>query len=80
MVKVKKRDGTTEDFMKSKIINGCKKAGANAKQAARVAGEVAVKATRFTIVTTDEIAKSVVISLEKVNKKAADAYRNFRKR
>jgi len=79
MVKVKKRDGRIEEFMKSKIIKGCQKAGATVIEAAKVAEEVAVKVTRFTIVTTDEIAKSVVDSLEKINKKAADSYKNFRK-
>lgn len=79
MVRVKKRDGRIEEFMKSKIINGCKKAGATAKEGVKVAEEVALKVTKFTIVTTDEIAKFVVDSLEKVNKKAADAYKNFRK-
>ena len=78
MVKVRKRDGRIEEFMKSKIINGCEKAGATAKEAAKVAEEVAVEVTRFTIVTTDEIAKFVADSLEKINKKAADAYKNFR--
>ena len=78
MVKVKKKDGRIEDFIKSKIVNGCKKAGANAKEAVRVAEEVAVKVTRFTIVTTDEIARLVVDSLGKINKKAATAYKNFR--
>jgi len=79
MVKVKKRDGRVEEFMKEKIVNGIIKAGANAIEAAKVAEDVAVKVTRFTIVTTDEVAKFVVDSLEKINKGAAEAYKNFRR-
>jgi hypothetical protein len=58
------------------VKNG-EKAGATAKEAAKVADEVAVKVTRFTIVTTDDIAKFVADSLERTNKRAADAYKNF---
>jgi len=78
MVKVKKRDGRIEEFVKSKVVNGCQKAGATAKEAVKVGEDVTVKVTRFTIVTTDEIARFVVDSLAKVNKKAADVYKNFR--
>jgi len=79
MVKVKKKDGRIEEFMEAKIIKGCEKAGASVKEAAKVAEGVALKVTRFTIVTTDEIAKAVVDSLEKINEKAAESYKNFRK-
>ena len=43
MVKVKKRKGTTEEFIESKIAEGVKRAGATAEEASQVAKETAEK-------------------------------------
>jgi len=79
MVKVKKKDGSIEEFMKEKIIEGCKRAGTTAEQAMEVAEEVTKKVTKMATVTTDKIADLVLNSLDRINKMAADAYRKFRK-
>lgn len=80
MVKVKKRDGSLEEFMELKILTACKKAGATAKEAADVAKNVSMKVVKKTVVTSEEIAKMVVDSLKKANKTAADAFVKFRKK
>jgi len=79
MVKVKKKGGNLEEFMENKIVAGVKKAGVTAKEAVDVAREVSGKAVKKTVVTTEEIAKMVVDSLKKENKKVADAFVKFRK-
>ena len=78
MVKVKKRDGRLEEFTESKIIAGCKKAGATAKEAAQVAKEVSKKIANMTIVEAEKLSSMVVASLKKVNKTATDAFVKFR--
>ena len=79
MVKVKKKDGSLEEFMENKVVAGVKKAGGTAKEAVDVAREVSGKLVKKTVVTTEEIAKMVVDSLKRVNKKVADAFVKFRK-
>ena len=80
MAKVKKRDGSIEEFMESKIVAAIRKAGGTAKEAANVAKEVSKKAVNKTVITTEEIAKMVVDSLKKVNKTVANAFVDFRKK
>lgn len=74
MVKVKKRDGSFEAFVESKIVAAVKKAGATAEEATRVAKEVSAKVARKVEVTADELSDMVVASLKKVNKAAADEF------
>jgi len=80
MVKVKKRSERIEEYVESKIINGVKKAGATAEEAARVAKEVADKVAHKGEVTAEELSTMVVASLGKVNKKAAEEFVKFRDR
>jgi len=79
MVKVKKKSGTLEEFMKVKIVSVCQRAGATAKEAGGVAEDVSKKVVKKTMVTSEEIGKMVVDSLKKVNKAAADTFAKFKK-
>ena len=65
MVKVKKRKGTTEEFLESKIIAGCKRAGATAEEAAKVAKEATIKAAKMAVVDAEKLSDIVVESLKK---------------
>lgn len=78
MVKIKKRDGRTEDYVESKIVAGVKKAGATAKEAEQVAKEVTAKLAHRTEIAAHELSDIVVTSLKKVNKKASDEFVKFR--
>jgi len=78
MVKVKKRDGKLEKFMKSKIIRGCKKSGATAKQATQVAKDVSKKVAKMTLIPAAKLSDMVIKSLRKVNKKATSAFVKYR--
>jgi len=78
MVNVKKRDGRIEDYVESKIVNGVKKAGATAEEAAHVAEEVLEKVGHRTEVAAEELSRMVVTSLRKVNKKASEEFIKFR--
>lgn len=49
MVEVKKRDGSIEEFIESKIVAGVKKAGATAEEAARVTKEASAKVAHRTL-------------------------------
>jgi len=69
---VKKRKGKIEKFSIQKIIKSCRKAGAKASEARRVAEEV----TKSLAIPTKRIGMNVIRSLKKVNKEAA---RNFEK-
>ena len=78
MVEVKKRDGSLEEFVESKIVAGVKKAGATAEQAGRVAKEVSEKGARKTEVAAEDNAEKVGTPPKKANKKAADEFVKFR--
>ena len=78
MVKVKKRDGRTQDFSESKITTGVRKSGATAREAEAVAKEVSKKVGGRTEVTAEELSEMVVASLRKVNKAASEAFVKFR--
>lgn len=80
MVKIKKRDGSFEAFVESKIVATVKKAGATAEEAARVAKEVSAKVAHKAEVTAEELSDMVVASLKKVNKAAADEFVKFREK
>jgi transcriptional regulator NrdR family protein len=76
--KVKKRDGTFEDFMEAKIVAGVRRAGATAEEAARVAKEVAQKLAGKMQITAEELSDMIVAALAKVNKAASAAFMKFR--
>jgi transcriptional regulator NrdR family protein len=78
VVKIKKRNGSIEDFVESKIVAGVKKAGATAEEAAHVAKEVTAMVAHKTEVTAEELSNMVVTSLKKVNKAAANEFVKFR--
>ena len=78
MVKVKKRDGRIQEYVESKIVNGVRKAGATAEEAAHVAKEVSENVANRAEIAAEELSRMVVTSLRKVNKKAADEFVKFR--
>lgn len=78
MVKVKKKDGRTEEFMVSKIVSGCEKAGSNAEQALCVATEILKNVADKTIVTAKDLSDMVVKELSEVNEAAAEAFDEYR--
>jgi transcriptional regulator NrdR family protein len=78
MVRVRKRDGTVEEFLESKIINGAKRAGATAEQAGRVAKEVGENIAHRAEFTAEELSEMVVGGIKKVNRTAADEFVKFR--
>ena len=78
MVKVKKRDAGTEDFMESKITATCQKAGATTEEAAQVVKDVSMNIVNMAIVPAEKLSEMVVASLRKVNNAAADAFVKFR--
>jgi len=78
MVSVKKRIGRTEEYLESKIIEGVKKAGATAEEAAKVVTDVGAKVEKMTVIEAERLSDMVVESLRKVNKSAADAFLRFR--
>jgi transcriptional regulator NrdR family protein len=80
MVRVKKKDGKTEDFKESKIQASVQKAGATVEQAIQVAKTVTAKVAKLAEVTTAKIAEYVVAALRTLNKKAADAYVAYREK
>jgi hypothetical protein len=78
MVKVKKRIGKTEEYLESKIIAGCKKAGATTEEAVKVAKEASMNVGKMAVVDAEKLSDMVVESLRKVNKAAADTFHKFR--
>jgi transcriptional regulator NrdR family protein len=78
MVKVQKRNKSWEEFVKTKVENGVKAAGATREEAARVAEEVSKKVARRVKIRAEELSEMVVEALEKVNKNAAKEFRRFR--
>jgi transcriptional regulator NrdR family protein len=80
MVKVRKRSGKLQAFMKSKIVKSCKKAGATTEEAKLVAKEVSKKVAKKKVVSAQALLNMVVASLKKTNKRAASAYAKFGKK
>jgi transcriptional regulator NrdR family protein len=73
---VKKRKGKVEKFSVQKIIKSCRKAGAKANEARKVAEEVMEKLA----IPTKKIGMNVIRSLKKVNKEAAKNFEKFFKK
>jgi len=78
VVKIRKRDGSIEEFVESKIVAGVKKAGATAQEAAKVGKEVSAKVVHRAEITAKELSEIVVASLRKVNKAASEEFVKFR--
>ncbi|MGD0396889.1 MAG: ATP cone domain-containing protein [Nitrososphaerales archaeon] len=78
MVKVKKRSGTWEEYVESKVEAAAKAAGATAKEAAQVAKEITAKLAKRTEITAEELSEAVVRTIEKVNRAAGKEFVRFR--
>ncbi|OGM19007.1 hypothetical protein A2686_03775 [Candidatus Woesebacteria bacterium RIFCSPHIGHO2_01_FULL_38_10] len=81
ILRVKKKDGSEEDFDKGKITAGVIKSGASEEEAEKVVQEVEIWANTVEggVVSTDEIAAKVVESLLGVNLKASTSFEEYRK-
>ena len=77
MVRVTKRDGKTEPFKAAKLEKSVIKAGAKAAIARKIAALVEKNA--FEGISTDEIRRMVLEQLNRLDKKAADAYGEYQK-
>jgi transcriptional regulator NrdR family protein len=77
-IKVKKRDGTFEDYVEAKVVAGVKRAGATADQATRVGKEVSQKVAGKALITAEELSSMVVSTLAKINKEASGAFVKFK--
>ena len=75
MVKVKKR---SEKFDKAKLKTSMKKAGAKEGHARKVADKIAGKVKEGT--RTAKIWEWVIVELRPLDRKAAEAYRTYRRR
>lgn len=75
MVKIVKRDGSTEEFNKEKIYESCKAAGASEEVSRDIAEEVAKLVEDGT--TTDQIRRMVLARLAQRAPEAADSWRFY---
>lgn len=84
MVVVIKKDGTTEQFDKDKIINACKKAAVRTlhelsnDEIEKILKTVEGYVKDYEEVTIEQLHNIVEMSLQKVNKKVANCYRAYR--
>jgi transcriptional regulator NrdR family protein len=77
MAKVRKRNGSMEEFKLSKIVAGCEKAGSTPEQALCVSKELVAAVGERSVVTAEELSDKVVAELEKVNEVAAEAFKTY---
>jgi transcriptional regulator NrdR family protein len=81
-IKAKKKDGTLEDFNRSKIINGLLKSGATAQEAESLAGQVetwAQTAAVDGVVETGAIRSEVLRLLRTANPGVAANFEAYKK-
>lgn len=81
-LKVRKNDGSLEDFDRAKISNGAMKSGATAEQAEQVASQVeawAQTAAVDSIIGTAEIRTKLLEVLRALNPQAAAAFEAYQK-
>lgn len=79
-IKVQKRDGRIEPFMKEKLINGMVKAGATQEQAQSIADQIetwALGTAQNGIVKTSDIRTKLLELLGGVNPAAAAAFETY---
>jgi transcriptional regulator NrdR family protein len=81
-IKVEKKDGTTEDFDRSKVKNGILNSGASEDQAENITGQVeawAATAATNGIVKAADIKSKVLELLGGMNPTAASTFENYQK-
>ncbi|MEM0159991.1 MAG: ATP cone domain-containing protein [Candidatus Micrarchaeaceae archaeon] len=78
-MKVKRRNGKVEDFIREKIVVAVVKAGGNIKTARDIASEIESEFGRRDTVTTEEIRSEVLKKLETRDSKAYDSWIRFDK-
>ncbi len=81
-VKAKKKDGTLEDFDRSKIINGLIKSGVTAQEAESLAGQVETWAQTTAVegvVETGAVRGEVLRLLRTANPGAAANFETYKK-
>ncbi|MGC8623410.1 MAG: ATP cone domain-containing protein [Candidatus Micrarchaeia archaeon] len=65
MTRVKKRDGSEEDFIREKIVTAIVKTGGKLEPARRIASDIEKKYSSRSTVSTEEIRKDVLDRLMK---------------
>jgi transcriptional regulator NrdR family protein len=80
-LKILKRDGTMEDFDRSKLVGGLLKAGATPAEADNVTGQVESWANglNLEVVSSTDVWKKVIEALKAINPGAGTAYETYRK-
>jgi transcriptional regulator NrdR family protein len=81
-LQVRKRDGSTEPFMRDKVYNGVVKSGATPEQAEKITAQLESMAPSISdegVVPTDTIADKVVELLGAENPAAAENFETYRK-
>ena len=68
-----KRKGNLQKFSKNKIVKGCKKSGASAKVAKKVANRVA----KSIAISTRTIGMETIKALKKYDKKTAASFQKY---
>jgi transcriptional regulator NrdR family protein len=82
MFKVQKKDGTTEDFDREKIISGALKAGATAEEAEKIATEIEAWMPGVAVenvIASSEIRTKGLEVLKEVNPDIATKFESFQK-
>jgi 2-phosphoglycerate kinase len=81
MVKIKKRDGSTEDYDRKKFLNSLIRAQLTPDQAQNVLGRVEnwLLSDNQQIITSSQLRDKTLEFIEAINKDAAHAYRIYRK-
>jgi len=82
MYKVQKKDGSLEDFDRSKIVNGLTKAGATAEEAEKVAAEIDAwlpTAAADNVVNSLDIRVKGLDTLKTVNPEIAAKFEDYQK-
>jgi len=77
MVTIRKKDGSTEQFQRVKIIVAIRRAGGDEETAKKVADAIEMRAKDG--ITTKEIRKILIPLLQKMDRKAAGAYMSHKK-
>lgn len=79
--KVQKKDGSTEDFDRSKIVNGLTKAGVALAEAESVAGQVEgwLQAIAGGVIKSVDLRSKVLELLRVVNPSVASRFESYKK-
>jgi len=79
MYKVKKRDGSLEDFDRGKVLKGALGAGASSQEAEQVVSAVEAWLPTVAVVGSNEISSKVIEVLKSVNPTAAASFESYQK-